>query len=310
MAKIVFMGTPEFAVPSLERLVEAGFTPCAVVTGPDRQRGRGRKTSSTPVKVAAERLGITEILQPESVKDPEFARQIRSLDADVFVIVAYRILPPAVFSAARLGAFNLHGSLLPKFRGAAPIHRAVMAGVTETGVTTFFLKEKVDTGNVIMNRAMPVGPNETTGEVHDRMMEMGADVVLETLRSILDGAAETSPQDESLVSAAPKIFRDECRIDWNRPRADLHNFIRGLSPFPGAWTHFGEAELKIFRSRIPADLNDVQEPGIIMRAGQPLFVACADGPLEILELQQQGRRRMQADEFIRGFTLEAGALLS
>ncbi len=310
MAKIVFMGTPEFAVPSLERLVEAGFTPCAVVTGPDRQRGRGRKTSPTPIKVAAERLGITVILQPESVKDPEFARQICSLNADVIVIVAFRILPPAVFTAARLGAFNLHGSLLPKFRGAAPIHRAVMAGETETGVTTFFLKEKVDTGNIIMNRAMPIGPNETTGEVHDRMMEMGADVVLETLKSILDGTAVTSPQDDSLASAAPRIFRDDCRIDWTSPRADLHNFIRGLSPFPCAWTRFGETELKICRSRIPPDVIEVREPGIIMCAEHTLFVACADGPLEILELQQQGRRRMQADAFIRGFALETGALLS
>jgi len=304
--RIIFMGTPEFAVPSLERLCEAGYAPVAVVTGPDRRSGRGRHPRPTAVKVAAGRLGIDHLLQPESVRDPEFAEAIRGLDPDLIIVVAFRILPPEVFNAARLGAFNLHGSLLPRYRGAAPIHRAVMAGETETGVTTFFLKERVDTGNVILKRSMPVGPEETTGEVHDRMMVLGAEAVLDTVRLIESGTVQTTPQDESLATPAPKVFRDEGRVDWTADAARVHNHIRGLSPVPGAWTTWGEAELRLLRSR-PAGGEGA--PGEVLRADTSLVVACGSGAVEILTLQAEGRRVMAADEYLRGSNLSRGSML-
>ncbi len=306
MANIVFMGTPDFAVPSLEKLIEAGHKPIAVVTKPDRERGRGRKAAAMPIKEAALKNGITTIIQPDSVKDQGFADDIRALAPDVIVVVAFSILPPAVYECARIGAFNLHGSLLPRYRGAAPVHRAVMAGETETGVTTFFLKEKVDTGNVILQRAMSIGSDETTGDVMHRMMVLGADVVLGTLKVILEGNVETFTQDDSLATAAPKIVREDCRIDWDSGRSGIHNFIRGLSPFPGAWTRHGDVEFKIFRSRItesvPQDLR--WPPGSITRSDGGLWVAANDGAVEILELQQEGRKRLQADEFLRGYSLQ------
>jgi methionyl-tRNA formyltransferase len=308
MANIVFMGTPEFAVPSLELLARSGHRPSAVVTAPDRPRGRGRKVSTTPVRDAAERLGVDRILQPESVKSPEFAREVQELNPDIIVVVAFSILPPPVFGAARLGAFNLHGSLLPRYRGAAPIHRAVMAGETETGVTTFFLKEKVDTGNVILQRRMPIGPNDTTGDVHDRMMLVGADAVLATVELILSGSVTTSAQDDTLATPAPKVFREECEIVWSMPRARVHDFIRGLSPVPGAWTHHGPTELKLFRSRIPdvSPQSTDNPPGTVVRADEHLHVETGDGHVEILVLQQQGRRRLKASEFLRGYALNVG----
>ncbi|MDX1548611.1 MAG: methionyl-tRNA formyltransferase, partial [Rhodothermales bacterium] len=247
--RLIFMGTPEFAVPSLERLVEAGYAPVAVVTGPDRRRGRGQKTTPTPVKEAAQRLGIETILQPERVKDPAFAEAVAALEPDVIVVVAFRILPPAVFTAARLGAFNLHGSLLPRYRGAAPIHRAVMAGETETGVTTFFLREQVDTGNVILREPMPIGPDETTGDVHDRMMHLGAEAVVETVRRIEAGTAEAHPQDDAAATPAPKVFPEEGEVDWARPAEAVHIHGRGVSPWPGAWSHHGETLLQLYRTR-------------------------------------------------------------
>jgi methionyl-tRNA formyltransferase len=312
MAKIVFMGTPEFAVPSLERLARAGHVPVAVATTPDRRRGRGQKPAPSPVKEAAVRLGIETILQPESVREPAFAKRLSELEPDVIVVVAFSILPAEVFETARLGAFNLHGSLLPMYRGAAPIHRAVMAGESETGVTTFFLKERVDTGNMILQRSMPIGPDETAGDVHDRMMALGAEVVLETLERILAGRASTVPQDESRASRAPKIFRDDCRIPWASPRKVIHNFVRGLSPSPGAWTMHGEVELKLLRSRLRHERNDQTRayPGSVVGIEPALRVAGVDGAVDILEIQQQGRRRMTAGEFLRGYALNPGDQLA
>ncbi len=304
--RIVFMGTPAFAVPSLERLVEHGYRPVAVVTGPDRPRGRGRKPTPTPVKEAALRLGIDRLLQPESVKDPAFADEIAALAPDVLVVVAFKILPPAVYTQARLGAFNLHGSLLPRYRGAAPIHRAVMAGETETGVTTFFLQQQVDTGAMILQRPMAIGPDETAGEVHDRMMYLGADAVLETVRRIEAGAAVAQPQDDTLATPAPKIFPEDARIPWARPAGAVHNHVRGLSPHPGAWTCHGETLLKVYRTRQAAGAGT---PGTVLEAGPRLLVACGEGAVEVLELQQEGRRRLKAAAFLNGYDLPAGARL-
>ena len=301
--RIVFMGTPDFAVPSLERLVSEGYKPVAVVTGPDKPRGRGRALSPTPVKEAARALGIQRILQPESVKDPAFAEEIAALEPDVLVVVAFRILPPEVFRSARLGAFNLHGSVLPRYRGAAPIHRAVMAGETETGVTTFFLQEAVDTGNVLLTRHMSIGPEETTGEVHDRMMLLGAEAVVDTVRLIERGEANPIPQDDRQATPAPKVFREDAEIAWNRPASAVHNHIRALSPHPGAWTTSRGTLLKVYRSRLSEGEG---APGEILEASGSLRVACSEGAVELLELQQEGKRRVAATEYLRGNALRPG----
>lgn len=301
------MGTPEFAVPSLRRLVENGYEPVAVVTGPDKPRGRGQKVSPTPVKKAALELGVETILQPESVRDPEFARAIAELEPDVMVVVAFRILPPEVFTLARKGAFNLHGSLLPKYRGAAPINRAIMEGETETGVTTFFLEQSVDTGNIILKRQMPIGPEETAGDVHDRMMELGADAVLETVRRIDAGDVKPLPQNDALATPAPKIFKEDAHICWDQPADRVHNLVRGLSPYPGAWTLHRDVLLKVYRARIATGVGD---PGTVLQADERLVIACGEGAIELIEVQQEGRRPMRADEFLRGYPLRAGDRLS
>ncbi len=298
--RIVYMGTAAFAVPALERLCAAGYRPIAVATGPDKPRGRGQHLSFTPVKEAALRLGIETLLQPEHVSDPAFAEAVAALQPDIIVVVAFRILPPAVYTTACLGAFNLHGSLLPRYRGAAPIHRAVMAGDTETGVTTFFLEEKVDTGGMILQRSMPIGPDETTGDVHDRMMELGADVVLDTVRRIAAGTAFVIPQRNEEATAAPKIFTEDGAIDWSRPAGEVHNHIRGLSPHPGAWTKHGETLLKVYRSRI---VTGHGPPGTVLESGRRLVVACGEGAVELLEVQQEGKRRLSAEVFLNGYAI-------
>lgn len=302
--RIIYMGTPDFAVPSLEALVSAGFKPVAVATGPDKPRGRGRQVSSTPVKEAATRLGIEVILQPESVRDPDFAEAVRALSPDLIIVVAFRILPPDVYRAARLGAFNLHGSLLPRYRGAAPIHRAVMAGETETGVTTFFLKDVVDTGDMILQRSIPIGPDDTTGDVHDRMMEVGAEAVVETVRLIEAGAVHETPQDERLACPAPKVFREEAWIDWNRPMGEVHDFIRGLSPVPCAWTRWAGQDLKVYRSSKQSSTTGpsgpVPPPGTVHVSWDGPYVACRDGWIRLVEVQPEGRRRMTGADFARG----------
>jgi len=300
------MGTPVFAVPSLDALVAARLAPIAVVTGPDRKRGRGQVVSPTPVKEAAIRHGIKRILQPESVRDEGFTQDIASLDPDIIVVVAFRILPEEVFGAARLGTFNLHGSLLPRYRGAAPINHAIMSGDSETGVTTFFLQKKVDTGNVILQRSMSISENETAGEVHDRMMMLGAEAVVETVRQILDGGVEPYAQDDSLATGAPKIFRDDCLIDFSLDAAEVHNKIRGLSPSPGAFSFLDGIQIKVFRTRL---VGGKGEPGEILKANDSLVVACQEGALEVVELQQAGKQRMQVADFLRGSRVHVGQKL-
>ena len=301
--RLLFMGTPEFAVPSLNALIDANYAPVAVATGPDRPRGRGQKMTPTPVKKAAQEAGIDRLLQPESVKDPAFAEDVAAVEPDVIVVVAFKILPPAVYTKAKEGAFNLHGSLLPKYRGAAPINRAVMDGATETGVTTFFLKEKVDTGNIILQKRMSIGPNETAGEVHDRMKHLGAEAVVETVQQIDAGTVTTTPQDDAEATPAPKIHTEECEIPWDQPAADVHNHIRGLSPYPGAWTMHDSTRLKIYRSR-PGEGHGA--PGTVLEASDRLVVACGEGAVDVLTVQQPGRSRLNASDFLNGYDLEPG----
>ena len=291
------MGTPDFAVASLDALVAAGLAPVAVVTVPDKPAGRGQTVRASAVKDAAERHGLA-LLQPASMRDPAFADALRALEPDVFAVVAFRILPPEVFDIPRLGAFNLHGSLLPAYRGAAPIHRALMDGVEETGVTTFFLQRTVDTGAVILQRRLVVGPDDTTGDVHDRLAEIGAEAVVETVRQIAAGTAEARPQDDTLASPAPKIFREDAEIDWHRPAQQVHNVIRALSPFPGAWTTWRGETLKVLRARPVA--TDPGAPGTVAVDDGRLVVACEGGGVEVLEVQRQGKRRMAAADFLNG----------
>jgi methionyl-tRNA formyltransferase len=307
--RIVFMGTPDFAVPSLEALVRSGFKPVAVVTGPDKPRGRGQRVTPTAVKKAALELGIEHILQPENVKDPLFAAQIEALHPDIMVVVAFRILPEAVFSAARLGTFNLHGSLLPRYRGAAPINRAIMAGDTETGVTTFLLQQKVDTGNVLLKRSMAIGENETAGEVHDRMMMLGAEVVVDTVRMLASGRYDAQAQDNMLATPAPKIFRDDCRIDWSQSVDVVHNQIRGLSPYPGAFTYLEGKQLKVFRCEVSTRENGHSIPGEILESGDTLTVACGKGALRLTTIQLEGKKAMSVTDFLRGSSLNPGTIL-
>ena len=309
--RIVFMGTPDFAVPSLDALVAAGLAPVAVVTVPDKPAGRGQKVRASEVKQAAERHGLP-VMQPESLKDPGFADDLRALAPDVFAVVAFRILPPEVFEIPRLGAFNLHGSILPAYRGAAPITRALMDGVAETGVTTFFLQRTVDTGAVILQRRVAVGPDDTAGDVHDRLAEVGAEAVVETVRQIAAGTAQARPQDDARASAAPKVFRDDARIDWSRPAAEVHDHVRALSPFPGAWTEWRPTgaerpeTLKVLRTSLGAaptadrPAGDGRQPGTVSVADGRLAVACGEGAVWVLEVQRQGKRRMDAADFLNG----------
>ncbi len=315
--KIIFFGTPDFAVESLSRLVDGGYNVVAVVTMPDKPAGRGRQLQESDVKRYAVEHGLP-VLQPVSLKDEAFIQQLQSFQAQLFIVIAFRMLPEAVWQMPPLGTFNLHASLLPRYRGAAPINWAVMNGDTETGVTTFFLKHEIDTGDVIQQRSCPIGRQENVEDIHDRLMEMGADMVLETVDAIIDGTVKPIPQDQMLTAGqqptpAPKIFKDTCRIDWNRPAEQLYNHIRGLSPYPAAWTILkdekdNETSIKIFQTSEPQPFSGNEKPasGAIQADRKTLRVAGADGWLQILSLQQSGKKRMDTDAFLRGFTITSG----
>lgn len=303
--KIVFFGTPEFAVASLDALVRNGFNIAAVVTMPDKVAGRGHKLLQSDVKRYAVGHDIP-VLQPEKLKNPEFVETLREINADLFIVIAFRMLPEIVWNMPRLGTFNLHASLLPKYRGAAPINHAVMNGEKETGITTFFLKHEIDTGDMIMQRRIEIGEDENVGSVHDRLMMLGADAVVETVNSIIDGTLTTEPQPEGEFIAAPKIFKDTCRINWEQPSQNIHNFIRGLSPYPAAWTTLTdengrETDLKIFSTSLKniPDLN--LSAGETKAFGGRLFAGTSDGLIEILSLQPAGKKPMEGKAFILGY---------
>jgi len=299
------MGTPDFAVPSLEILLKNNYTISAVVTAPDKPRGRGQQVSFTPVKECAQKYSLP-IFQPQSLKDPQFIAQLAELKPDLFVIVAFRILPKEVYSIPDKGAFNLHASLLPKYRGAAPINWAIINGEKESGVTTFFLQDKVDTGNIILQEKVTITDEMNAGELHDALSDIGSRAVLETVQRIEQGIANPQKQNDLLASPAPKIFKETCRIDWSRSAEKIHNFIRGLSPYPAAWTSHNGKVVKIFKSRRTE--NEIQNSGFkihgageILVSEKQLFVAAENSVLEILELQQEGKKRMSAEEFLRGY---------
>ena len=303
--KIVFFGTPEFAVESLDALIQNHFNIVGVVTMPDKIAGRGHKLYQSDVKRYAMDHNLN-LLQPEKLKSEGFLEKLRALNADLFIVIAFRMLPREVWQMPRLGTFNLHASLLPKYRGAAPINRAVMNGDVETGVTTFFLKHEIDTGDMIMQRKIDILPEENVGDVHDKLMHLGAGMVVETVNSIIEGTLKTTPQPEGEFTPAPKIFKDDCKIDWNKTSVDIHNHVRGLSPYPAAWTVVVEEsgrplECKIFRTCLTDSSTDGSPIGTIKTDGKRLMVASSDQWLEILELQPAGKKRMAADAFLLGY---------
>ena len=312
--RIVFLGTPEFAVESLDALVSGGYNIVGVVTMPDKIGGRGHKVIESPVKQYAVAHGL-KLMQPANLKEPEFVEELRSLNADLQIVIAFRMLPEIVWSMPPMGTFNLHASLLPKYRGAAPINRAVMNGETETGVTTFFLKHEIDTGDIIQQVAVPIEIDDDVEAVHDRLMHLGASLVLETVDAILAGTVKPIEQEKLLTTGeeptpAPKIFKEDCRIDWTKTSWEVYNHIRGLSPYPAAWSAFVDAQgteyqFKVFKTSHPEKFQSSPvAPGTIEYTKHTIKIACADGFIEILSLQLAGKKRMSSDEFLRGFNLE------
>lgn len=306
--RIVFFGTPEFAVASLDRLMQSGHDIAAVVTMPDKIAGRGHKLIQSDVKQYAVAHNL-RVLQPERLKSPEFVEELRSIDADLFIVIAFRMLPEVVWAMPPLGTFNLHASLLPKYRGAAPINWAVINGDTETGVTTFFLKHEIDTGDIIEQRRIEILPTDNVGDVHDKLMELGAEMVAHTVDEIAKGAVEPIPQPEGEYAPAPKIFKDTCRIDWSQPSEKIHNLVRGLSPYPAAWTTMEEsrnpgiyADVKIYETKAAEDIPAIDgDLGDVSLTKDRLFVKTVDGVLEIMSLQPAGKKRMESSAFLRGY---------
>lgn len=298
--KIVFFGTPDFAVTSLSKIFESHHKVEAVVTAPDKERGRGRKVSVTPVKEFAINNNIP-VFQPEKLKEENFIKELKQIDADLFVIVAFRILPLEVFTLPKYGSINLHGSLLPKYRGAAPIQWVLINGDNETGVTTFFLKEKVDTGNMILQEKITIDLDDNFETLHDKMKDVGTEVLLKTISLIEKGEVDEQQQDDSLASPAPKITKEICKIDWTKTSTTIHNLIRGLSPYPGAFFIKDDKQYKVYKSKAVEETK--LQPAEILETKHEIFIGCGEGTLQILEIQLEGRKRMTADEFLRGYSL-------
>ncbi len=307
--RIVYMGTPEFAVEPLRLLVESGYPVVGVITMPDKPAGRGYKIQFSPVKSYALAAGIP-LLQPEKLKDEAFLEALRAWKADLQIVVAFRMLPEVVWNMPRLGTFNLHASLLPQYRGAAPINWAIINGEKETGVTTFFLTHEIDTGEIIRQVRLPIAETDNVGMLHDKLMDLGAALVIETVDAILADEANSTPQEqmagEGELHPAPKIFKETCRIDWNQPVKRIYDFIRGLSPYPAAWTEFQQPDgaserVKIFQAEVlpqPCGL----EPNLLLTDGKTfLRVTTTDGLVDIKSLQFPGKRRLKIDELLRGF---------
>lgn len=312
--RIVYMGTPDFAVESLKCLVEGGYNIVGVITMPDKPAGRGHKLQFSPVKQYAVEHGL-RLLQPEKLKAPEFIEELRSLKADLQIVVAFRMLPEIVWNMPRLGTFNLHASLLPQYRGAAPINWAVINGETKTGITTFFLKHEIDTGEVIQQVEVPIADTDDVGTVHDKLMALGGKLVVETVDAILAGTIKSVPQENMPVNGelkpAPKIFKETCHIDWSQPVKKVYDLIRGLSPYPAAWTEL-HAEghepttVKIFETKKVFEEHDIEYGKIITDNKTYLKVAVNGGFINVKSLQIAGKKRLATEELLRGYKIENG----
>ena len=313
--RIVYMGTPDFAVESLRALVEGGYNVVGVITMPDKPMGRhGSVLQPSAVKQYAVSVGLP-VLQPEKLKDEAFLEELRALRADLQIVVAFRMLPEVVWNMPRLGTFNLHASLLPQYRGAAPINWAVINGDTETGITTFFLKHEIDTGEVIQQVRVPIADTDNVEVVHDKLMMLGGKLVPETVDAILNGTVKPIPQEEMAVVGelrpAPKIFKDTCRIDWNQPVKKVYDFIRGLSPYPAAWSELVTSEnetvvVKIFETEKIYESHQLSAGTVVTDGKKYIKVAVPDGFVSILSLQLPGKKRLKTDELLRGYRLADG----
>ena len=306
--RIIFMGTPEFAVASLKKLLEAGCNIIGVITAPDKTAGRGLQLQQSAVKKYAVEKGLN-ILQPEKLKAPEFLTQLQSLHADLQVVVAFRMLPDLVWNMPPMGTVNLHGSLLPQYRGAAPINWAIINGEKETGVTTFKLQHEIDTGNILLTEKIPIGEDETAGELHDRMKEIGAGLVLKTVQGLSENSLRENPQSalpdgngQTKFKAAPKLFTETCKINWEKPVDEIYDLIRGLSPYPGAFTILRDKTLKIFKAeRINGLHSSILAGNFETDKETFLRFACINGYISIKELQLEGKKKMKVEDFLRGY---------
>lgn len=301
--KIVFMGTPDFAVASLSALVEAGFDVVGVVTAADKPAGRGQKLQESAVKQYAIGKGIP-VLQPLKLKDPEFINELQNLKADLQVVVAFRMLPEVVWDMPSKGTINLHASLLPQYRGAAPINHAIINGEKESGVTTFFLKHEIDTGDVISSESVSIADDETAGDLHDKLMQVGAGLLVKTVTAITNLDYEEQPQpDVEELKHAPKIFKEDCLIDWNKANQAVYNMIRGLSPYPTAFTKLNDKTLKVFKAEMEDKEPAIASGGFLTDGKTFLKFATRDGFIKLLDIQYEGKKRMTIEEFLRGVRL-------
>ncbi len=301
--RIIFMGTPDFAVPSLDILIQNNYNIVGVITSTDKWGGRGNKTLlESAVKKYAAKKGLN-ILQPRNLKAPEFIEELKALKADLQIVVAFRMLPEIVWNMPPLGTMNLHGSLLPKYRGAAPIHWAVIQGEKETGVTTFFLKHQIDTGDILMMEKLSIGEEETTGEVHDRMMVLGANTILKSVQIIEEGNYKLIPQKNEEATKAPKIHFDTCKINFAQTTNKVFNFIRGLSPYPAAWTLLDDKTFKIFKAKKVITPHSFEAGQFVTDNKSYIKIATLDGYIDVLELQLQGKKRMSTKNFLNGYTI-------
>lgn len=302
--RIIYMGTPEFAVPSLQILVENGFNVVAVITAPDKPKGRGQKLATSPVKDYAVNQAIP-VLQPTNLKNPEFIEELKSYNANLQIVVAFRMLPEMVWDMPEIGTFNLHASLLPQYRGAAPINWAIINGEKKTGVTTFFLKHQIDTGNVIFQEEEVIEEDDTVGDLYGRLMDSGAKLVLKTVEAIQAEDYPQLPQNEDQeIKHAPKIFKETCEIDWTKSSQEVYDFIRGLSPYPAAWTNLNGIQFKIFRAEKLEMVKAGAQPGDFKTDNKTyLHIQTGGEALAITELQMQGKKRMKIEDFLRGNNL-------
>ncbi|MGB1018488.1 MAG: methionyl-tRNA formyltransferase [Chitinophagales bacterium] len=300
LKKIIFMGTPEFAVPCLEKLLEAGYDIVGVITAPDKPAGRGKKLKMSAVKEFALSKNLN-ILQPTNLKNADFQAELKALEADIQVVVAFRMLPEAVWNMPPLGSINLHASLLPNYRGAAPINWAIINGEKETGVSTFFLQHEIDTGKIIFREKVAIKEDDYLDVIYEKLMTVGAQLIVKTVNAVNSGEYPQEAQDHITdIKHAPKIFKETCKIDWNKDVSDVYNHIRGLSPYPAAWTHFDEKTFKIFKAKKHISTHNNQN-GFVELTKESINFYCKNGFIEVTEMQIQGKKRMKTADFLRGY---------